>query len=282
MPRRHSLALWPFVLALVSVGCSTTVTVRYVPRPAPGPTRRVAVVSKRSERFARGQNKLEARLIDRLSRSGRFVVLERKEIDAVLRESSFSLRAVVDERTAVSAGKLLAADAIVLLSLTSEQLGVQRHEVSEYIDGHASAAVKLIDVRTGRILAAASREAYVSVIERYSTFAEARHLLLDKLADRLAAALQPEAAARTLDLEKTANGEVREGVRFAQSGLWEEAAAAWAERLKRAPDDAAAHYNLAMAQRVLGDSEEELKHLRAAVRLRPSKRLYLRALAEAK
>ena len=93
---------------------------------------------------------------------------------------------------------------------------------------------------------------------------------------------QPHAAEVTVALQTTANARLREGIRFAQEGLWEEAADTWNKLIGQAPENAAAHYNLGMARRVLGDPVGEREHLEQAVALRPSERLYLRALARAK
>lgn len=274
------------LLSALSVSCTSTVTVQYTPRATVGgPKRRIAVVQKAGEEsrgLADNVRELESGLVESLTRGQRFIVLERREIATVLQETAFSLTAIVDERSACEAGKLLAADAIVLLELTGVSLVNQRHEIHHYLDGHASASAKMIHVETGQILVAAREEAYVSVIERYSTIAEARDLLLHKLAKQVATVLQPQAAKHTVLLERTANPRLRDGVRFAQEGLWEEAAEVWESLVEESPDDAVAHYDLAIANRVLGDAVGEREHLKRAIALRPSKRLYLRALARLK
>jgi len=273
-------------LAMACASCSSTVIVNYSPRPlGDGPERRIVFAQRGvpgKARYATEAGKVEGRLIALFTKSPGFVVLERRETDAILRETAFSLSAIVDENSAVEAGRLLAADTIVLFQLTAVQTRFQRHEVHEYIDGHASGNAEMIDVETGRILAASREEAYVSVIERYSTYAEARDLLLRKLADQLAAALQAGGKPKTVPLKSTSHPQVRNGIRFAQEGLWEEAVAAWAKVVQAAPNDAAAHYNLGRGHEALGDPDQALEHLTLAAELDPSERLYLKALAEAK
>lgn len=261
--------------------------VKYSPRPSAeaGAKRRIAFVQAAgtsAAKLQRAGQKLEICLINHFTQTPGFVVVERREIDAVLRESAFSLQAVVDERSACKAGRLLAADAIVLLKLSAVQVSTQRHELHQYLDGHASANAKMIDVETGQILASAPGEAYVSVLNRYSTPAEAEDLLVRKLAQHIAESLRPESAGRTLTLETSPNPDVRAGVRFAQEGLWEEAVAAWQELLSKRPDHAVAHYNLGIVKAAMGDAAAGRKHLERAVEVQPSKRLYLRALAAAK
>ena len=280
---------WPAVLALalLCLSCAPTVMVKYSPRPSAeaGAKRRIAFVQAAgtsAAKLQRAGQKLEICLINHFTQTPGFVVVERREIDAVLRESAFSLQAVVDERSACKAGRLLAADAIVLLKLSAVQVSTQRHELHQYLDGHASANAKMIDVETGQILASAPGEAYVSVLNRYSTPAEAEDLLVRKLAQHIAESLRPESAGRTLTLETSPNPDVRAGVRFAQEGLWEEAVAAWQELLSKRPDHAVAHYNLGIVKAAMGDAAAGRKHLERAVEVQPSKRLYLRALAAAK
>jgi hypothetical protein len=61
---------------------------------------------------------LEDWLVEGLVQSGKFRVMERKDLDSVLSEQSLSLSGAVDEKTAVQVGKLLGCQLVVLGAVT--------------------------------------------------------------------------------------------------------------------------------------------------------------------
>lgn len=61
---------------------------------------------------------LEDWLVEGLVQSGKFRVMERKDLDTVLSEQSLSLSGAVDEKTAVAVGKLLGCQLVVLGAVT--------------------------------------------------------------------------------------------------------------------------------------------------------------------
>ncbi|MCK7503642.1 MAG: CsgG/HfaB family protein [Desulfobacterales bacterium] len=54
-----------------------------------------------------------------LLRTGRFTVVDRSAVDQILREQEFSYSGVVDQATAVQLGRLLGAEAVMMVSITS-------------------------------------------------------------------------------------------------------------------------------------------------------------------
>ena len=285
---RRSLArrsLLACVVALAACSCTSTVTVKYAPLAGThaGEKRKIAFVMRAdAARTDHAARKLESYLVDQATKFPDIVVLERRHIDAALNEAALSLSAIVDESSALRVGKLLAADAIVLVELTSVQVRNQRHEMQHYFDGHANASAKAIDVETGQILSAAREAAQVSLLSRYATQAEAQDLLLRKLAEKFAASLRPDVKPLKLTLQNAPQEQIRTGVRFAQEGLWEEAVEAWTELLAAQPDHAVAHYDLGIVMAAMGQRDDARLHLERAAKLCPSERLYLRAYAAAK
>jgi hypothetical protein len=71
--------------------------------------------------------------------SGKFDMLERQRIDQILREQNFQLSGNVDDATAVAAGKLLGADAVMFANI--DGTGNNRRIV-----------LRALEVNTGRIL----------------------------------------------------------------------------------------------------------------------------------
>lgn len=82
---------------------------------------RIAVIKIRNESAygsARLGPAIEDWLVDGLVQSGKFRVVERKELDSVLSEQGLSLSGAVDEKTAVQVGKLLGCQLVVFGAVT--------------------------------------------------------------------------------------------------------------------------------------------------------------------
>ncbi len=99
-----------------------------------------------------------------LERSGRFEIIEREQLQAILDEHSLNMTGLVDPSTAVQIGKLLGADFVAIGSITSLAtkgsegtvfgvgsggggvVGGQVHTVS------AKVMLRVVDVKTGRVV----------------------------------------------------------------------------------------------------------------------------------
>ncbi|RKX69192.1 hypothetical protein DRP53_08945 [candidate division WOR-3 bacterium] len=84
-----------------------------------------------------------------LLKTGRFSLIERNAIDAILKEQEFGVSGVVDPSTAARIGKILGADAVMLTQISR----VERDEFFKDEDAYeAIVFVRLIDSSTGEIL----------------------------------------------------------------------------------------------------------------------------------
>lgn len=79
---------------------------------------------------------------------GRFDVVERSHIDAVLREQRFQLSGAIDPATAVEVGRILGVDIGIIASV--EVLEARR--VETWYRAEAVTMVRLIDMQTGRLI----------------------------------------------------------------------------------------------------------------------------------
>jgi len=82
---------------------------------------RIAVIKVENKSPYGGENlgpALEDWLVQGLVQSGKFRVMERKDLDSVLSEQSLSLSGAVDEKTAVQVGKLLGCQLVILGAIT--------------------------------------------------------------------------------------------------------------------------------------------------------------------
>jgi curli biogenesis system outer membrane secretion channel CsgG len=111
-------------------------------------------------------------LVDRLVNDGEYRVIERRELDKVLKEQNFSNSDRADANTAAKIGRLLGVEAIVVGDITqfgrddrNTNLGGIASRWDKYgigkVGAHKAKAVvavtaRLVDVNTGEILASAS------------------------------------------------------------------------------------------------------------------------------
>mgnify|MGYP000881690042 CR=1 FL=1 len=85
-----------------------------------------------------------------LLRTGRFSVVDRTAVDQILREQEFSYSGVVDQATAVSLGRLLGAEAVMMITvagITHDDFWSDMPEQRE-----AELYVKIISVETSEVL----------------------------------------------------------------------------------------------------------------------------------
>lgn len=85
-----------------------------------------------------------------LLRTGRFTVVDRSAVDQILREQEFSYSGVADQATAVQLGRLLGAEAVMLISVTSVTHDEFWSDSPEQRD--AELHIKIISVETSEIL----------------------------------------------------------------------------------------------------------------------------------
>ncbi|MDP6772220.1 MAG: CsgG/HfaB family protein, partial [Anaerolineales bacterium] len=78
---------------------------------------------------------VENRVIYSFSKTGLYTVIERREIAKIIKEQKFSLSGLIDDKTAIEAGKLIGADVSALVHMT-------------FIDKLYYFDIKIIDNRT--------------------------------------------------------------------------------------------------------------------------------------
>jgi len=91
-----------------------------------------------------------------LLRTGRFSLIDRSALDQILEEQEFSYSGVVDQATAVQLGKLLGAEAVMMISVGAITHNSFWDDDPEQRD--ASLHVKLISVETSEVLYSSTGE----------------------------------------------------------------------------------------------------------------------------
>jgi curli biogenesis system outer membrane secretion channel CsgG len=98
-------------------------------------------------------------LATQLVRSGAFTVVERQQIDAILREQHFGLSGAVNANTAAEIGKILGVQAVLLGSIT--QFSIDRRTAGvgalrvTYTEAETKMDVRLVNTTTAEIMAVA-------------------------------------------------------------------------------------------------------------------------------
>ncbi len=99
-------------------------------------------------------------LVSALFRTGRFIVLERENLDVVLQEQRLSSVGVVNEKTAVPAGMLEGAEFLVLGAITEfepDARGVKT-PVGGVKQSHVALDLRIVDSTTGRVVSSVTVE----------------------------------------------------------------------------------------------------------------------------
>jgi curli biogenesis system outer membrane secretion channel CsgG len=158
------------------------------PTAYPGPKKRIAVTKFDAVGGFVAQvggadigGGLAAQLMTELTRTGRFIVLERADLPSILREQQLGITKVATAETAAAPGALVGAQLLIRgsvtefeqstkgkggqvgLSIAGVALGLGRNSVT----GHVAIDLRLIDATTGEVLD--SRRAEAQVTQRSST-----------------------------------------------------------------------------------------------------------------
>ena len=157
--RRSRLAFLLGLLCSVMMWLAACVATPQEARLSPytGPKARTAIVGFNVYARTYGVGDLDKRLVEMLSgalfRTGRYDLVERKEIERVLREQRFQLSDVVDPATAVRIGKILGAQTIVTGAITEIGFSAASFIINATICT-VGIDVRVIDVETARIVMA--------------------------------------------------------------------------------------------------------------------------------
>ncbi len=151
-------------------------------------------------------------------------------------------------------------------------------------EGTMGVTFRMADIHTGEIVAIKAETAHFS--ER--AWAEdrrslpAKDVILDRLArdvcGRFLRQIQPRWVARHVAFEKNDIPETEVGIRYAQSGLWDDAGDAFRQAVATHPSEPTARYNLGLAWYAAGDYRAAAGEIEHAIALDP-KDTYIRTLA---
>lgn len=210
-------------------------------------------------------------LTQKLFESGRYEVLDRQNINTVMREHNLNMSGAVDEATAVQIGGLLGTSAMIFGSSNGQysqnteigqpySCGSKREskvcrDYKKNAQGRITTTLKVVDLKTGKIIAIKnfSEEGSDSAWEANEWPPDIdRDVLMGKILNATASKFMKMIAPYTdfvsVEFDDDSNmPEVNAGIESAQKGLWDSASIQFKNAVDRNPNDAAAWYNLGLA-----------------------------------
>lgn len=106
-----------------------------------------------NEEDAHIPNMIMEKLITNLVKKRRFKVIEREFLDKIMAEQSLGMTGIVDEQSAINAGKVIGAEAIIMGKYNE-------------IEGHYHISTRLIDVETSETITASEITSRIDDIDR--------------------------------------------------------------------------------------------------------------------
>jgi len=233
-----------------------------------------------------------------------FTVVERSQIDQVLKEQRFSLSGAIDENTAAEVGKLLGLNAIIIGDGNYDRNDEYPKTTTIGLDGKtkelhchqrtvtAQATIKIIDVQTAVILGTETARVPVSDKkcgdERSSIASEDVMLnaALQSIARRFVDYFTPGYELMRFELEKIKLKDVRkqadEASGYIENGNIDRALPLFQAIYQADSYNPKAAYNLAAAFEMVGSYNEAVQYYSIASNLEPNNTTYSAALTRAK
>ncbi len=235
---------------------------------------------------------LSERLTGLLFESNHFKLVDRANIEKILKEQNLGLSGVVDEETAVEMGKILGASAFI-----TGRSGIQfnhSHSVSEiYLDSdnqpyqyyyskteaHQDTILKVIDMTTGQVIAAKNisysdkdddyqKGSYPPYPDRSKLFGRINHATALTFT-RMIAPYTVYVKVRFKEA-KTPEGEA--GIALAQSGEWLDALEQFKLAVDKDPASFSAWFNLGLAYEYNYMYDRAISALKESCKLKASSR----------
>lgn len=231
-------------------------------------------------------------ITQKLFQSGRYEVLDRENINRIMREHNLNLSGAVDASTAASIGNLVGASALIFGS--SDAQFRQTTERQKYHNkkgkGHyyvytknaearVNTMLKVVDLETGKILAVKNftEEETDRLSERNQWPPDPdRRPLIDSAINKTSESFMKMIAPYTdyvhVEFENSDSSESKTGIEFAKSGQWDEALNQFQRATDKYPKDAAAWYNLGLAHEYNYQFDEAIEALNRSNALKPSQK----------
>lgn len=263
--------------------------------------------------------RIASSFVSKLAPTKYYQLMERSRMDSVFMEHKFSQTDYVDPTRALEMGKMLNAHYLITgevtgFSVEDQKMTEQKAETritgyyrdhqgrsiprfeTYYVDvpvmvrsGTVAAAFRMVNVETGEIIvgdrsqASFKKRAYGSgEIASLPSADDLLNRLMDEVTSNLAKIIAPHRVNDSRHLEKGKTPPCKNGVKLAQTGLWDEAASSWERAIALRPDDPAPYNNLGVAAEVQGDYDRAIDYYEKALKIKPDNVFYMEAINEAR
>ena len=276
------------LVALVGAGCAPSMMVP-VTRPAEINLRGISKIAIGEIRGDGGQVVSDL-LTSKLFESGKFEVVDRANLDRILREHSLNLGGAVDEKTAAQLGKLVGAAVLVFgnISLFKYDLKASTgdrwkdkqggYHQSHYKKGVArvTASLQVVGLTTGTVLAAKtiSKEAssQTSADNAWPDDPDRDAIVGTAVDDTVATFIKmiapyTEYVNVTFAKNDSKLPELEKGVAFAKAGQWNDAIEQFKAAATKAPTHQGAYWNLGLAYEYTNQFEKAEESFKTANRI---------------
>jgi len=290
------------------VGCGTVSYIIPITKPA-------EVNLKKFKKIAigkitgRGAENFADELTQALFNCDRFEVLDRQNVDRIMKEHHFDVTGVVDGTTAAELGKFIGAAALIFgrVSLYKYSEKVVYSDSKDYKTGRVTryyyrigeakvtANLRVTDLTTGKILAvkniakeltAKSRasKGTPAEIDKDALLAQTREAVITRFM-KMIAPYQVNLKVKFLVDSKMP--ELGRGVNLAKAGELKEAADVFKEAIKKYTGNPElkidkAHYDLGNILVLMNEYKEGIKELKKAIKINPKQRTYQDTVSWAK
>ncbi len=237
-----------------------------------------------------------------------FSIIERNQIDVILKEQGLSVSGAIDESQAADIGKLLGVDAMILGNLSYSFEDETYTRTSEKKDGtkettyyrkrelNASAGMKIVSVQTGEIVGTAnftnsqsdtesSKKGYPSkgAVDSGEFLAEKAFKSISK---RLVNYFAPYYQTRSFSLRKVKfkkfRDDAKDANKFLKDGEMERGFVIYKKIYDADPYNPIAAYNLGTIHEAVGNFMDAKKYYELAYQLEGDSKVYKRAVEKAK
>lgn len=217
-------------------------------------------------------------LTSELFNSNKYEVLDRANLNQVMAEHRLSASGLMNEDTAVKLGNIIGASALITGNSNTkiergsyrgdgwrDRYGKYHQTFYKQAKAKAKAALKLIDLKTGKILAVKNLSD-----EKYDENRETdawppspdsdilREKAINTLVFEFMKAIAPYKAYVNVSFGSPATPSGENGIKLAQNGLWDDALNAFQAEVNSKPDNADSHYNLGLAYQYTYDFDNAL------------------------
>ncbi len=231
----------------------------------------------------------EGKTFQKGARTNLYSVVERDQIDKVLKEQNFSNSGIVDDAQATQIGKVLGIDAIISGSVSYTSKDEQSETTTYDLSGKASsvpclkrtvtaeARIRIISVTTGLVIGVCSPKAEFyerkcgserSGIQSAAAIANACY---QDLAFKLANSFSPYFKNVKFEFEKIKTKEFKDKSKLAldyiESSDFDKAANIYKAILEADPYTAAAAYNLGCLNTIVGNYDEAYQYYKTAAEI---------------